>query len=89
MIRPLLASFFLLGACVSRAPLLATSLPLAPVPKVGKSCEYVLLRRFVLSGYSDIMSAAKQGQIETISVVDSETTSYLLWSKVCTVVYGT
>ncbi len=77
--------------CTSYGPLIATSnsIPRENL-KVGTACSSWLIypKSHLEWGRNDIMEAAKQAQIEKISVVDTESISYLLYGKVCTLVYG-
>ncbi|HVJ65309.1 MAG TPA: TRL domain-containing protein [Bdellovibrionota bacterium] len=76
----------ILGACATRGPLTATSNPIGD--KVGKTCRYTLLHTIPIYGHNDIATAAKNAQIQNVSVVDTEFTNFVLYTRNCTVVYG-
>ncbi len=89
-----LSALSLVQACVSTYPLQATSVPLPADAKTGQACGHyigltsVANTSFLVAGFEDIYRAAQNGNISTISLVDRQSTNYIVYKEQCTIVRG-
>lgn len=89
MIRSLLVMVsvaLLVTACSSTRPISATSNAVSG--SVGESCQKNILFIIPLETDSSIYSAAKKGGIKSISTVDAEYFTSIIYNSQCTVVRG-
>ncbi|MBN1783619.1 MAG: TRL-like family protein [Alphaproteobacteria bacterium] len=95
----LLVAAFSLAACTSTSnpagPGMIVSMTKAPIgagparsgPKTGKACAQSFLG-LVAMGDSSVETAKKNGGIKTVSTVDVENFSVLVYGESCTIVKG-